>query len=98
MPEAVTSVLTWSTEQIVLEMINDRVATGMTRVVWTAAVLHCRKQMEKLPHYNFSWIALPVTDKCEMLPLETKQSGGKLLPHSDLEETPRGRSYSEDNR
>jgi hypothetical protein len=21
---------------------------------------------------------------CEMLPLETKQSGGKLLPHSDL--------------
>jgi hypothetical protein len=39
-----------------------------------------------------------------MLPLETKQSGGKLLPHSDiwggggvfLEETPHSRSYSED--
>jgi hypothetical protein len=36
-----------------------------------------------------------------MHPLETKQSGGKLLPNSDLreggvflEETPRGRSYS----
>ena len=38
-----------------------------------------------------------------MLPLETKQSGGKLLHHSDLRgrggvflgETPRGGSYSE---
>jgi hypothetical protein len=36
-----------------------------------------------------------------MLPLEKKQSGGKLLPHSDLrggvflEEKPCGRSYSE---
>jgi hypothetical protein len=29
--------------------------------------------------------------KGEMLPLETKQSGGKLLPHSDL---PEGRSVS----
>jgi hypothetical protein len=39
-----------------------------------------------------------------MLPLETKQSGGKLLPHSDLrgevfvEETPRGKIYSEEYR
>ena len=38
----------------------------------------------------------------EMLPLETKQSGGKLLPHSDLrggvflEEAPRGSRW-EDN-
>jgi hypothetical protein len=24
-------------------------------VVSTAAVLRCGKQMEKLPHYNFSW-------------------------------------------
>jgi hypothetical protein len=24
-------------------------------VVSTAAVLQCGKQMEKLPHYNFSW-------------------------------------------
>jgi hypothetical protein len=39
-----------------------------------------------------------------MLPLETKQSGGKLLHPSDirgrggvfLEETPRGKSYNED--
>ena len=38
----------------------------------------------------------------EMLPLETKQSGGKLLPHSDLrggvflEEAPRGRQRKRD--
>ena len=37
-----------------------------------------------------------------MLPLETKQSGGKLLPHSDLrggvflEEAPRGRQRKRD--
>ena len=37
-----------------------------------------------------------------LCPLEIKQSGGKLLPHSDLrgggvylEETPRGKSYSQ---
>jgi hypothetical protein len=60
--------------------------------------------MEKLPYYYFSWILSSRNrDKCEMLPLETKQSGGKLLPHSDLraggvflEEIPHGRSYSED--
>jgi len=38
----------------------------------------------------------------EILPLETKQSGGKLLPHSDLrggvflEEAPRGRQRKRD--
>jgi hypothetical protein len=59
--------------------------------------------MEKLPHYYFFWIVSSRNrDKCGMLPVETKQSGGKLLPHSDLregiflEETPRGTSYSED--
>jgi hypothetical protein len=37
----------------------------------------------KTPHYYFSWIVSSRNrDKCEMLPLETKQSGGKLLPHS----------------
>jgi len=38
-----------------LEMVQDRIATGMTRVDWTAAVLRCWKQVEKLPHYYFSW-------------------------------------------
>jgi hypothetical protein len=61
--------------------------------------------MEKLPHYYFSWIVSSRNrDKCKMLPLETKQSGGKLLPHSDLQggvflgQTPRGKSYSEEYR
>jgi hypothetical protein len=42
--------------------------------------------MEKQPHYNLSWIVSFQKQRytCEMLPLETKQSGGKLLPHSDL--------------
>jgi hypothetical protein len=41
--------------------------------------------MEKLPHYYFSWIVSSRNrDICEMLPLETKHSGGKLLPLSDL--------------
>jgi hypothetical protein len=37
-------------------MVQVRVATGATRVVWMAVVLRCGKQMEKLPHYHFSWI------------------------------------------
>jgi hypothetical protein len=39
-----------------VEMVHDRIAAGETTVVSTAAVLRCGKQMEKLPHYNFSWI------------------------------------------
>jgi hypothetical protein len=39
-----------------VEMVHDRIAAGETIVVSTAAVLRCGKQMEKLPHYNFSWI------------------------------------------
>jgi len=42
-------------------------------------------QMEKI-HYYFSWIAsLQNRDKSEMLLLDTKQSGSKLLPPSDLQ-------------
>jgi hypothetical protein len=36
-------------------MVHDRIAAGETTVVSTAAVLRCGKQIEKLPHYNFSW-------------------------------------------
>jgi hypothetical protein len=42
-------------------MVHDRIAAGETTVVSTAAVLRCGKQMEKLPHYNFSWIVSPKT-------------------------------------
>jgi hypothetical protein len=38
-----------------VEMVHDRIAAGETTVTSTAAVLRCGKQMEKLPHYNFSW-------------------------------------------
>ena len=42
--------------------------------------------MEILSHYYFSWIVSFQKHRytCEMLPLETKQSGGNLLPQSDL--------------
>jgi len=43
--------------------------------------------MEKLPHYHFSWIVSFQKQRyhiCETLPLETKLSGGKLLPQTDL--------------
>jgi hypothetical protein len=36
-------------------MVHDRISAGETTVDSTAAVLRCGKQMEKLPHYNFSW-------------------------------------------
>jgi hypothetical protein len=51
--------------------------------------------MEKLPHYYFSWVvsSQKQTYTCEMLPLDTQQSEGKLLPHSDL----RGGSVSRGN-
>jgi hypothetical protein len=38
-----------------VEMVHDCIAAGETTVVSAAAVLRCGKQMEKLPHYNFSW-------------------------------------------
>jgi hypothetical protein len=82
MPEAATSVATWSTEQMMLEMVHDRVATGVTRVVWAAAVLRCGKQMEKLAHYYFSWIVSSRNrDKYEMLPLglKFKEETSKVL-------------------
>jgi len=44
--------------------------------------------MEKLPHYHFSWIVSFQKQRyriCKMLPLETKSSGGKLYPQSDLQ-------------
>jgi coproporphyrinogen III oxidase len=61
---------TWSTEQMVLEIVQVRIATGVTRVIWTAVVLWCGKQMEKLPHYHSSWIVSFQKQRyhvCEML-------------------------------
>jgi hypothetical protein len=52
-----------------LEMVHNRVAAGETTVVSTAAVLRCGKQMEKRPHYNFSW-RVSLQNICELLRLE----------------------------
>ena len=41
MPEAASSVMASSAEQMMLQMVQDRIATGVTRVVSTAAVLRC---------------------------------------------------------
>jgi hypothetical protein len=50
-----------------VEMVHDRIAAGDTTVVSTAAVLRCGKQMENLPHYNFSWtISLQKTEKLSL--------------------------------
>jgi hypothetical protein len=50
-----------------VEMVHDRIAAGETTVVSTAAVLRCGKQMEKLPHHNFSWIvSLQKTEKLSL--------------------------------
>jgi hypothetical protein len=40
--------------QWMVEMVHDRIAAGETTELSTAAVLRCGKQMEKLPHCNFS--------------------------------------------
>jgi hypothetical protein len=53
MSEAVTSVVTCSTEQCMVEMVHDHTAAGEATVVPMAAVLRCGKQMEKLPHTTF---------------------------------------------
>jgi hypothetical protein len=49
------SVPTWSMEQMILEMVHVRRATGVTRAVWTAAVLRFGKQMDKLRGCYSSW-------------------------------------------
>ena len=67
-----------------LKMVQVRIATGVTTVVCTAVVLRCAKQMEKLPHYHFSWTVSFQNQRYhirEMLPLQTKQSGGELLSY-----------------
>jgi hypothetical protein len=57
-----------------VEMVHDRIAAGETTVVSTGAVLRCGKQMEKLPHYNFS-CTVSLQKICQILRLEIK--GGK---------------------
>jgi hypothetical protein len=54
-----------------VEMVHDRIAAGETTVLSTAPVLRCGKQMEKLPHYDFSWTVF-LQKICEILCLEIR--------------------------
>jgi hypothetical protein len=58
-------------------MVHDRIAAGETTVVSMAAALRCGKQMEKLPHYNFSW-TVSLQKICEMLRLEISSRSRSL--------------------
>jgi hypothetical protein len=60
-------------------IVCDHIATGMTRVVGIAAVLRCKKKMEKVPHCYFSWIVFPKTE-CEKHCLETKTIHRQITP------------------
>jgi hypothetical protein len=69
-----------------VETVHGRIAAGETTVVSTAAVLRYGKQMEKTTTLMLFLDSLfpKIEVKCEMLRLEIKHSGGKLLHHSDL--------------
>ena len=42
----------YNSQKMRLEIVHDRVTTGATRVVWTAFVQGCGKEMGKQPHYR----------------------------------------------
>jgi hypothetical protein len=70
---------------MMFQRVHDRTATGVARVILTATVLPCGKQMEN--NLIISIISIQNRGKCEILPLETRQPGSKLLPPSDLQES-----------
>jgi hypothetical protein len=68
---------------VILKMVQVRIATGVTRVIWTAVVLRCGKQMEKLPRYHFSWMISfqkQRFDFCGLFLREKRLPGVKLPP------------------
>jgi hypothetical protein len=89
-----------------LQMVHDRTATSVTRVLGVVAVLRCGNQMEKLPHCYFSWIvSFQNRKKCETYPLGKKESKVNCTPirisgvglEMFLEEISHGRIYSKKN-
>jgi hypothetical protein len=64
MPEAATLVATCSTDQMMFEMVPDRVATGVTE--WFERLLYCDVESKLLFLDNL----FPNGNKCELLPLE----------------------------
>ena len=64
--------------------VHDRTPPSVTRVF--ERLLYCDVG-SKWKNYHITFLGyylFKLRDKCQMLFLETKQSGGKLLPHSDL--------------
>jgi len=53
MPASATSVATQSTEQMILEMVYDNLARGVTKLLRKASVRRYRKQMENMPYCDY---------------------------------------------
>ena len=53
MPASATPVVTWSTGQMILEMVPDHLVRSVTTLLRKAAVLWYRRQMEKMPYYDY---------------------------------------------
>jgi hypothetical protein len=84
MPESVTLVAPGSIEQMMLEMVRIRIATGVTRGF--ERLLYCDMQSEWKNYHIFTfpgWSLSKNRENCEILHL-IKKSGGKLIHHSDL--------------
>jgi hypothetical protein len=94
--------MTCNREKMMLEMVHDRVVAGGTRVVCTAAVLQCGKQMENLPDDYFSWIVSSRREKnvtrflWRQNNLEVNYFPFKSPGAVFIEETPHDGSNSED--
>jgi len=56
LPETLTTLEIRSTEHMMLKMIHDYIAIGVTKMVLMVAVLLCGNKMKRLPHYYCSWI------------------------------------------
>jgi hypothetical protein len=67
-----------------LVTVHDRTPPSVTRVF--ERLLYCDVE-SKWKNYHITFLGYylsKIRDKCEMLLLETKQSGGKLLHHSEF--------------
>ena len=86
MPEAVTSVATRNTEQMMLDMVHDcAAATGVTRAF--QRLLYCDVESKPKNGHIITFMdnLFLKTDKCEMLPLETITIQGYITPPFNLQ-------------
>jgi hypothetical protein len=68
---------------MMLNMVHDRAAIGVNKMFQRLMCTAMWKANIKTATLLLFWIVSAKTDKCQMLHLETKQSGGILLHHSD---------------